>query len=162
MNNIAECSASRLLNGINHIWSDEINACRETEDEANEKESALAAVCAREKAMEGIAVDESSKDRGEVPSVEEATSADTRNLPEFCVGGPWKAGREKMIAMNHVEVRAVGDARANRQRSVAKFVVEKVKEMASQSETTVGSEKTSVAPAPWTQLVHGLDPLFYS
>ena len=96
------------------------------------------------------------------PSVEEATSADTHNLPEFCVGGPWKAGREKMIAVNHVEASAVSDARANRKRSVSKFIVGKVKEMSSQLGTIVGSEKTSVAPAPWTQLVHGLDPLFYS
>ena len=166
MKSVEDCSASRLLNGINHIWSDEINACRDDcSDDGGGKEDRFAALIAREKAMQGIQVEETSEDRGNYDDKEIATSAGgsgDKPLPEFCVSCAYNAGGKTMDADNYIKVPHGKEARRNRKREMGKFILKKVKEMERESKTTVGVEQTTVSPAPWTQLVHGLDPNYYN
>ena len=115
--------------------------------------------------MRGIQVEESSVEQGNRGNEEEETSpggSEKQSLPEYCLDSAYDAGVEKMAAVNYVEVRNANQARRERKRKVAKFILKKVKELERELETTVGDERTTVAPAPWTMLVHGLDPLYYN
>ena len=166
MKSVEDCLASRLLNGINHIWSDEINACRDDcSDNDGGQEDSFAALVARENAMWGIQVKETLEDRGNCDDEEIATSAEgsgDKPLPEFCVSCVYDAGGKTMDADNYIKVQHGKEARRNRKCEMVKFILKKVKEMEQESETTVGVEQTTVSPAPWTQLVHGLDPNYYN
>ena len=59
MHETEESSASRLLNGINHIWSEELN---NSQNEKSTKD--LDSATSRELAMTGIEVDDAALDEG--------------------------------------------------------------------------------------------------
>ena len=166
MSSVAECSASHLLNGVNHIWSEEINACRDdASNDYGEPGESSAEISAREEAMERIQVQEASEDRGESGDSKGETIAGVAGggcLPEFCLASAWDAGEKKMSAKNYIQAKATKEERANQKRAVSKFVIAKVKEMEREEDTAVGVERTDVALAPWTQLIHGLDPQYYN
>ena len=166
MSSVAECSASHLLNGVNHIWLEEINACQDDAlDDNGELGESIAKISTQEKAMQRIQVQEASEERGESGDSEGETIAGVVGggcLPEFCLASAWDAGEKKMSAENYIQAKATKEERANRKRAVSKFIIAKVKEMEQEEDTAVGVERTDVALAPWTQLVHGLDPQYYN
>ena len=156
MNLTEESSASRLLNGINHIWSEEIYKAQ-TEKSDSQSESTLN----KELAMSGIEVDDAVMDEGNTTETDADALATLDRLPDYCKDSPWKAGIEKMKKVNYVEVRKASEARAKRKRVMAKFIVAKVKEMTQTETMDIGSEMGVVETAPWTLLVHGLNRDYY-
>ena len=91
MNNISECSATCLLNGVLHIWSEEIVAQDTPIISSNAVERApMRMVTAMEEAMPGIKVNNESPDYGK--SNRSKTINDggiTRE--EYCLKNPWAA-----------------------------------------------------------------------
>ncbi len=66
-----------------------------------------------------------------------------------------------MLEKDYLDVKASADARVNRKKVTARFIVSKVKEMTNDSAKNVGEEWTNVLPSPWTDTVHSLHPLYY-
>ncbi len=165
---ISECSASRLLNGVNHIWSEQICESREDVDEdtpmsdaeAMQQAAEIREVAAREDAMNGIIVDESREDN---PIGDDKDSKlDGVPLPKYCLTNPWTEGANQMAKSNHLEVKKMAEKRRDRKRTVARFIVAKVKELEAQDTFVVGKEHMNALPSPWSQLIHGLDPNYYA
>ncbi len=168
MSLISECSASRLLNGVNHIWSEQIDESHEdvdedmpiSEAEAMRQAAEICEVMAREDAMNGVVVDDSREDTpiGD----EEDSQLDAMPLPEFCLKSPWTEGEKKMAKSNYLAVKKMSDKRRDRKRKVAKFIVAKVKELEAENSFVVGVENQNALPLPWTQLIHGLYIDYYA
>ena len=62
---------------------------------------------------------------------------------------------------NYLEARDMSMARTDRKRSVAKFIVGKVRQLKAEDATVIGVEKDDVLESEWTDLVHSLDPGYY-
>ena len=66
-----------------------------------------------------------------------------------------------MVDKNYLEVREMSTARTDRKRSVAKFIVGKVRQLKAEDATVIGAEKDDVFESEWTDLVYSLDPGYY-
>ena len=82
-------------------------------------------------------------------------------LHKYCLSNPWKDGLAKMIKDNHIEVTANKNARKDRKRSVAKFIVQTVRDDRINNGTVIGKKIPNVSPATWCDTVHELDVNYY-
>ena len=172
MKAVDECSATRLFNGVCHIWSEELNDMTEPkskkggESDTNSKPmpelsgddeaSEMNVIIAQNEAMTGITVNAESVDLG---SDEGGDDTKAENKPhKYCTNNPWTDGEKKMAEKNYLEVRDMSNARTDRKRSVADFIVRKVHELQADDVTVIGVERDDVLPSEWTDLVHSLDP----
>ena len=62
-----------------------------------------------------------------------------------------------MKKKNYVALKKATEARNDRKRLVAKFILRKVKELGRHSSIVVVSERKSVLPSPWTDFARNLE-----
>ena len=162
MKAVNECSSTRLFNGVKHIWSEEINGMSESKSKTGldtEANSDLNLVMAQNEAMTGIAVSAEGVDTGSDDGGDENVEL---NQPyKYNTKNPWIDCAKKMVDKNYLEVREMSTARTDRKRSVAKFIVGKVRQLKAEDATVIGAEKDDVLESEWTNLVHSLDPGYY-
>ena len=103
MNDIAQCSATRLFNGVHNWYSDKSNGewTATTGDltSVDEGTTAIIGTVRQEEAMDGIIVQEESVDMGDCDD-EEQTQDDIDKMPHFTTENPWKISRKLMIEKN--------------------------------------------------------------
>jgi len=142
-----EYTASRLLNGIHHIWGDLISNDNQADDlvvanddgadvggavdnterdqRRDQRVESLNALVV-EVAMTEVTVSESRVDTGDEEMNKSSTNDVTGNkfgLHKDCLCNPWKDGLEKVKNNNHIMVTANMDACKDRKRSVLKLFV---------------------------------------
>ena len=168
MKDVVECTATRLLNGICHIWSNDMDPGNDTafdkdntndmveDDQLNEARRVLE----QEEAMANVVVQDDCIDMGSDDTNEVGAQSDS-SIHKYCVTSPWVDGAKIMAEKNYVAVKKVSDERKERKRIATRFIVNKVKEMRSEESTSIGCEMEVVAPSPWTAAVHGLEPRYY-
>ena len=110
-----ECTTSRLLNGIHHIWSDLISSNNKANNEVLEEDDGADAVdgsvernvereqclniLAVEVAMMGVTVSDSRADTGDDDVDKESSTTDVTSnkygLRKYCLSNPWTEELEK-------------------------------------------------------------------
>ena len=159
MKDVAECSSTRLFNGINHIWAEQINVGTEhvsnTGDTSVNEE--INAIAATEEAMTSIIVPADSVDTGD-PSDD---LQDDSKMPKFATLNPWVHSTKLMTESNYIMVRAAHDARKNRNRTVGRFIVSRVRRMKSESRTKMGAEAVAPKPASWSNTIQSFNTEYY-
>ena len=104
MNDIFECLANHVLNGVVHIWSEEIVA-EDTAGLSNAVESVpLRGVAATREAMSGIEVNDKSADYGKRNGSETIDDGGIK-CEEYCPRNPLVAGKERMKKVYYLEVK---------------------------------------------------------
>jgi len=155
MKDVSECSATRLFNGINHIWAEQINLGTEhvTDNDVGE----INDIAASEEAMSSITVPEDCVDTGD--PVDDLR--DDAKMPKFATLNPWVHGTKLMTEENYIMVHAAQEERKNRKRAVGRFIVSRVRDMKLQSQTKVGSEAIAPKPASWSHNIQSFNPKYY-
>ena len=135
MNTISECSAAHLLNGVLHIWSEEI--VPDDPDVLSTVECAsLRGVLTTEEAMSGIEVIGESVDCGKSKG-SKTIDDDGTNIEEYFLKNPWAAGKEKMKKVNYLDVKRAKNKHNVRKQAVGKFILKKVEGMKSEEINSV-------------------------
>ena len=124
-----------------------------------EANSEMNVIMAQNDAMTGITVSAESVDTGSDNGGDENVELD--KPCKYSTENPWIDGEKKMVDKNYLEVRNMSAARTDRKRSVAKFIVGKVRQLKAEDVTVIGVEKEDVLESEWTDLVHSLDPGYY-
>ena len=133
MKSIAEDSSTRMFNGVQHVWSEHIAVAVEESPPsptmAQMSNDDLMETVAQEEAMDDIVVNDESEDWGDDDITENETLADRGNIPKYSVDNAWKDGNDIMKKKNYVALKKATEARNDRKRLVAKFILRKVKEL---------------------------------
>mmetsp|Transcript_12477 Transcript_12477/g.27101 ORF Transcript_12477/g.27101 Transcript_12477/m.27101 type:complete len:166 (+) Transcript_12477:414-911(+) len=165
MKDTEDCSATRLFNGVSLIWSEQINIGTGTGIEGeDESDVADREFRIQENAMTSIRVSPDRVPDQEVDddAVNDDIGTNKGKVPDYCVEGAWTDGERLMIEENYLEVRVVAMNRLLRKKAVNTFVLDKVEEMRRQSSSTIGTERMNTVRAPWSEVVHSLDPGYFS
>ena len=67
-----------------------------------------------------------------------------------------------IIKENYLEIEEVTMNRLYQKKAISAFVLEKVEEMKMQASSTIGMERIDAVQAPWSEVVHSLDPGYFS
>ena len=129
IHDVVECSASCLLNGINHIWSEQIIAPSDVSDVAaddqyNDDEATRAClIIAQEQVMTDLVIAADCEDTGD------EVNEDPTKLHKCCILNPWSDGAAVMRKMNYLEVNLVSGAHKEWKQSFNRFIISKVRAM---------------------------------
>ena len=160
MKDVAECSCTRLFNGINHIWSEQINMGNDhVTDSVTPSTDAdeIDAIVASEEAMTSITVPPESVDTGYA----EDDDDDDSKMPKYATQSAWVEGNKMMKEINYVSVYAAQTARKDRKRTVGRFIVSRVREIQTGNHTVIGEEAVDPLPSPWSTTIQSLNLSYY-
>ena len=96
-----ECSASCLLNGVNHIWTEQIIAPSDgldgsaNEEEINKEAASACLTIAQGQAMNNLVVAADCIDVGD------KVNKDFTKLHKYCISNPWTDGAVIMCKVNY-------------------------------------------------------------
>ena len=166
-------SASRLFNGVQHMY-DRINIMKSREKEVvssvgmpNNMVDVFDNVMDYESSdaivpnIDDRVFDE--KDEGESMEINDNGIERNDNNTKLCVSKLYMDGWREVNELKVSEVRQVARDRITWKRDVTKYIMEQVKEMKSNSSTTVVCSKNPIAEISlWSSRMHTLRPKYYS